>query len=323
MADRLAEVRAVVVAPPPAERRAMGKWMALAAAAAGAGVGAGACVAAAADASGSPAASGGMSLAGAVPRRRRPPLRVAALVVDPEGGGVVALGVDASGRVAPSADDAAGGEVYPPWGGWPPDDRAGEQAVAAVAAASPPPHRLDHAVMVAIDAACAALLSLRGRERGGEAPRPQGRPPSANGSGADLRRGAADSPLPMAAAGVADDSAVTMDVAAAAAAGKGAPCSRRRPRAPSGDTPLPPVPDAATAAGGASLPPPTTQPRYMLTGLDVYTTREPCALCAMACVHSRIRRVVYATPRGGPTQASRRSACLTRCGSITGLKRGG
>lgn len=37
----------------------------------------------------------------------------------------------------------------------------------------------------------------------------------------------------------------------------------------------------------------------MLTGLDVYTTREPCALCAMACVHSRIRRVVYAAPGGG------------------------
>nr|XP_058940026.1 probable inactive tRNA-specific adenosine deaminase-like protein 3 [Pocillopora verrucosa] len=32
---------------------------------------------------------------------------------------------------------------------------------------------------------------------------------------------------------------------------------------------------------------------YLCTGYDLYVTREPCAMCAMALVHSRIRRVFY------------------------------
>ena len=32
---------------------------------------------------------------------------------------------------------------------------------------------------------------------------------------------------------------------------------------------------------------------YLCTGYDVYVTREPCAMCAMALVHSRARRVFY------------------------------
>lgn len=32
---------------------------------------------------------------------------------------------------------------------------------------------------------------------------------------------------------------------------------------------------------------------YLCTGYDCYTVREPCAMCAMVLVHSRIRRVVY------------------------------
>ncbi|KAM6168391.1 putative inactive tRNA-specific adenosine deaminase-like protein 3 [Erethizon dorsatum] len=32
---------------------------------------------------------------------------------------------------------------------------------------------------------------------------------------------------------------------------------------------------------------------YVCTGYDLYVTREPCAMCAMALVHSRIRRVFY------------------------------
>nr|KAJ3418788.1 adenosine deaminase, tRNA-specific 3 [Polyrhizophydium stewartii] len=32
---------------------------------------------------------------------------------------------------------------------------------------------------------------------------------------------------------------------------------------------------------------------YLCSGLDLYVTREPCAMCAMALVHSRIRRVFY------------------------------
>ncbi|XP_057818372.2 tRNA-specific adenosine deaminase TAD3 isoform X6 [Cryptomeria japonica] len=33
---------------------------------------------------------------------------------------------------------------------------------------------------------------------------------------------------------------------------------------------------------------------YLCTGFDVYVTREPCAMCAMALVHERVRRVFYA-----------------------------
>ncbi|HET9526010.1 MAG TPA: nucleoside deaminase, partial [Pyrinomonadaceae bacterium] len=35
---------------------------------------------------------------------------------------------------------------------------------------------------------------------------------------------------------------------------------------------------------------------YRLTGVDVYSTIEPCAMCAGALIQARVRRLIYGAP---------------------------
>ncbi|XP_069685051.1 probable inactive tRNA-specific adenosine deaminase-like protein 3 [Periplaneta americana] len=60
----------------------------------------------------------------------------------------------------------------------------------------------------------------------------------------------------------------------------------------------PDSPDDSEKRGivGGSDPGTTGTPKmgpYLCTGYDVYVTREPCTMCAMALVHSRVRRLFY------------------------------
>ena len=53
--------------------------------------------------------------------------------------------------------------------------------------------------------------------------------------------------------------------------------------------------DAGASASDAPAPAAAAAP-HLCAGCDIYVTLEPCAMCAMALVHSRVRRLIYALP---------------------------
>ncbi|KAI8928120.1 cytidine deaminase-like protein [Entophlyctis helioformis] len=73
------------------------------------------------------------------------------------------------------------------------------------------------------------------------------------------------------------------------------------------DHPSPTADDSVQAAQDAAEGP-AAQSGYLCSGLDLYLSREPCVMCAMALVHSRIRRVIYGEPvaNGGALGSSYR-----------------
>ena len=59
----------------------------------------------------------------------------------------------------------------------------------------------------------------------------------------------------------------------------------------------------------------TNGTHYLLTSLTLFTTHEPCVMCSMALLHSRVKEVIFLRPMdatGGCGGHDGRSSCVPR-----------
>lgn len=127
------------------------------------------------------------------------------------------------------------------------------------------PHPLGHAVMRCIEQV--AALERRSRDSGG------------GGGGSLTRR------KRMATADGACEASIQPG---GAADGGEAGCGANVPSA-AGD-------GSSGEAGSDAAESSAVAPAHLCTDCDIYVTHEPCAMCAMALVHSRVHRLIYALP---------------------------
>ena len=165
-------------------------------------------------------------------------------------------------------------------------------------------HPLRHAVMAAVDAAAKRDVALWPEQSGAQAAAQHAALAEGACSGAaglgegarppDRKRQRLEREGTEVAGGAAG---------AAAAAGIGTPANSWDWPGAGGHSAVPASAGASSGAVActASSPEaagkePPLQKSYLCTGFDCYVVHEPCVMCAMALVHARLRRVIYALP---------------------------